>query len=101
MSLLFSFMVLLFDDSNVLVETEDGTGKEERLGDVVEQPGSDVVDVYDLIGNERDAAHDEQHRTSVLGCFEARVFHSIRCFVLPYKVTKKFRDMQMFLQLLS
>ena len=28
-------MVLLFDDADVLVEAEDGAGKEERLGDVV------------------------------------------------------------------
>ncbi len=70
-------MVLLFDDSDVLVEAEDGAGKEERLGDVVEQPIGDVVDVDDLIGYERDAAHDEQHRTSILRDFEARVFHGI------------------------
>ena len=92
-------MVLLFDDADVLVEAEDGAGKEERLGDVVEQTGGYVVDVDDLVGHERDAAYDEQHRTDVLRDFEARVFHSIRCFVLPYKVTKKYRDMQIFPQL--
>ena len=69
-------MVLLFDDSDVLVEAEDGTGKEERLGHVVEQAGGYVVDMDDLIGNERDATHDEQHRTGILRDFEARVFHS-------------------------
>ena len=70
-------MVVLFDDADVLVEAEDGTGKKERLGDVVEQPIGDVVDVDDLIGHERDAAHDEQHRTGILRDFEARVFHGI------------------------
>ena len=96
-----ALMVLLFDDADVLVEAEDGAGKEEGLGDVVEQTGGYVVDVDDLVGHERDAAYDEQHRTDVLRDFKSCVFHSIRCFVLPYKVTKKFRDMQMFLQLLS
>lgn len=57
--MLFSFMVLFFDDSNVLVESEDGTGKEERLGDVVEQAGGDVVDVDHLVADECDAADDE------------------------------------------
>ncbi len=70
-------MVVVFDDADVLVETEDGAGKEERLSDVVEQPIGDVVDVDDLIGYERDAAHDEQHRTGILRDFEARVFHGI------------------------
>ena len=70
-------MVLLFDDADVLVEAEDGAGKEEGLGAVVEQPIGDVVDVDDLIGYERDAAHDEQHRTGILRDFEARVFHGI------------------------
>ena len=96
-----ALMVLLFDDADVLVEAEDGTGKEERLGNVVEQTASHVVDVDHLVGHERDAAYDEQHGTGILRDFEARVFHGIRCFVLPYKVTKKYRDMQMFLQLLS
>ncbi len=74
-------MVLLFDDADVLVEAEDGAGKEEGLGNVVEQTGGDVVDVDDLVGHERDAAYDEQHRTDVLRDFKSCVFHSIRCFV--------------------
>ena len=92
---------MLFDNSDILVEAEDGSCEQECLGHVVEQTGGDVVDVDDLVGHERDAAYDEQHRTDVLRDFKSCVFHSIRCFVLPYKVTKKFRDMQMFLQLLS
>ena len=77
MSLIAVFMVMLFDDTDVLVEAEDGTGEEERLGDVVEQTASHVVDVDHLVGHERDAAHDEQHRTGILRDFEARVFHGI------------------------
>ena len=77
MSLIAVFMVMLFDDTDVLVEAEDGTGEEERLGDVVEQTASHVVDVDHLVGHERDAAHDEQHRTCILRDFEARVFHGI------------------------
>ena len=83
------FMVMLFYDTDVLVEAEDGAGKEEGLGDVVEQTGGDVVDVDHLVGHERDTAHDEQHRTCILRDFEARVFHSIRCFVYSTKVQKK------------
>ena len=74
-------MVLLFDDADVLVEAEDGAGKEEGLGDVVEQTGGDVVDVDDLVGHERDAAYDEQHRTDVLRDFKSCVFHSIRSLI--------------------
>ena len=74
------FIPLLFDDADVLVEAEDGAGKEERLGNVVEQAGGDVVGVDYLVGYEGDAAHDEQYRTSILGCFKACVFHGIRSF---------------------
>ena len=69
-------MVVFFYDSDVLIEAEDGTGEEERLGDVVEQAAGHVVDVDHLVGHQRDAANDEQHRTSILRDFEARVFHS-------------------------
>ena len=82
-----------FDDADVLVEAEDGAGEEERLGDVVEQTASHVVDVDHLVGHELDAAYDEQHGTGILRDFEA--------LFIPYKDTKKYRDMQMFLQLLS
>lgn len=82
-------MVVLFDDSDVLVEAENGAGEEERLGDVVEQPIGDVVDVDDLIGYERDAAYDEQHGTGVLGDFEAIVFHSVFLGAFTLKINKK------------
>ena len=68
-------MVVVFDDADVLVETEDGTSQEERLGHVVEQPCGHVVDVDDLVGDEGYTAHDEQHGTGVLRDFEAFLFH--------------------------
>ena len=80
MSLKFSFMVMLLNDSNVLVEAEDRACQEERLRHVVEQAISHVVDVDDLIRHEGDAARDEQHRTGVLRDFETCVFHSIEFF---------------------
>ena len=45
MSLGFLFIVVLLNDSDVLVEAENGAGQQERLGDVVEQAASHVVDV--------------------------------------------------------
>ena len=37
------------------------------------------MDIHHLISHERDAAHDEQHRTGILRDFEAvLVFHGIR-----------------------
>ena len=77
MSLKFSFMVMLLNNSDVLVEAEDRACQEERLRHVVEQTISHVVDVDDLIRHERNAARDEQHRTGVLRDFETCVFHSI------------------------
>ena len=68
-------MVVVFDDADVLVETEDGTSQEERLGHVVEQSCGHVFNLDDLVGHERDTAHDEQHRTGVLRDFEAFLFH--------------------------
>ena len=50
-SLGFSFIVVLLNDSDVLVEAENGAGKEERLGDVVEKTGDHVVDVDHLVGS--------------------------------------------------
>ena len=72
------FMVMLVNDSDVLVETEDGTCQQERLRHVIEQAVGHVVNHDDLISNQRNAAHDEQHRTGILRDFKARVFHSIR-----------------------
>ena len=71
-------MVVLADDTDVLVESEDRACQQEGLRHVVEQAGGHVVDVDDLVGNQRDAAHDEQHRTGVLRDFETRVFHNDR-----------------------
>ena len=71
---------MLINDSDILVEPEDGACQEERLRHVIEQTSSHVVDLDHLIGHERDAAHDEQHRTGVLRDFKAVVFHGIRCF---------------------
>ena len=68
-------MQLAVDESHILVEAEDGASQEERLGDVVEQPCGHIVNLDDLIGHKRDAAHDEQHRTTVLRDFEAFVLH--------------------------
>ena len=75
MSLVVVLMVVVFDDADVLVETEDGTSQEERLGHVVEQPCGHVFNLDDLVGHESDTAHDEQHRTGVLRDFEAFLFH--------------------------
>ena len=80
------------NDPNILVEAEDGTSQQKRLRHVVEQPCGHVVGLYHLIRHECDAAHDEQHRTGVLGNFESPlVFYGIRrihsSFYLPYKVT--------------
>ena len=71
------FMIVAFNDSDVLVEPEDRASQQERLRHIVEQPGGDVLDADHLVGYERDTAHDEQHRTSVLRDFESRVFHSV------------------------
>ena len=72
---------MLVNDSDVLIQSEDRAGQEERLCHVVEQPRGHVVDMDHLIRHERDAAHDEQHRTGVLRDFEAFVvFHGLRSF---------------------
>ena len=70
-------MIVAFNDSDVLVEPEDRACQQERLRHIVEQPGGHIVDFDHLLGYERDTAHDEQHRTSVLRDFESRVFHSV------------------------
>ena len=71
------FMIVAFNDSDVLVEPEDRASQQERLRHIVEQPGGHIVDFDHLISHERDTAHDEQHRTSVPRDFESRVFHSV------------------------
>ena len=78
MSLIVVFMVMLINDSEILVETEDRACQEERLRHIVEQAPCHVVDLYHLISHERDAAHDKQHRTGILRDFEAFVvFHGL------------------------
>ena len=59
------FMIVLSDDSEILVESEDRAGQQERLRHVVEQPARHVVDVDHLISHHHDAAHDEQHRAGI------------------------------------
>ena len=73
----FVFMVVFLNDTDVLVQSEDGTCQEERLGDIVEQTARHVVNRDHLISHQCDAAHDEQHRTGILRDFKAHVFHSI------------------------
>ena len=77
MSLIVVFMVMLINDSEILVETEDRACQEERLRHIVEQAPCHVVDLYHLISHERDAAHDKQHRTGILRDFEAVVVHGL------------------------
>jgi hypothetical protein len=70
---------MFVDDSDILIQSEYRAGEQERLRHVVEQPRRHVVDMDHLISHERDTAHDEQHRTSVLRDFEALVvFHGVR-----------------------
>ena len=70
---------MLFDDTEILVEAEDRTCQQERLRHIVEQSTGHIVDLDHLVSYERDAAHDEQHRTGILRDFEAfLVFHGVR-----------------------
>ena len=71
---------MLINDSDVLIQSEYRACEQERLRHIIEQSSSHVVDLDHLIGHERDAAQDEQHRTGVLRDFETFVFHGIRCF---------------------
>ena len=67
----------LCDEFYIIVEAEDAGDEQESLGDIDQQTVRHVVDHDDLIRNQRNAAHDEQHRTGVLRDFKARVFHSL------------------------
>jgi len=69
-------MIVAFDDANVLVESEDAASQQERLRHIIEQSGCDILDADHLIRYERNAAHDEQHRTGILRVFKVCVFHS-------------------------
>ena len=65
------------NEFNIIVEAEDAGDKQEGLGHIDQQTVGHIVDHDDLIRHERDAAHDEQHRTGILRDFKARVFHSV------------------------
>ena len=80
LSLVFS-IDFLGDEFNIVVEAEDAGDEEEGLSDIDQQAVGDIVNHDDLIRDQRNAAHDEQHRTGILRDFKSRVFHSIR-FVL-------------------
>ena len=66
----------LGDEFNIIVEAEDAGDEQEGLGHVDQQTVRNVVDHNDLIRNQRNAAHDEQHRTGILRDFKSCVFHS-------------------------
>ena len=67
----------LCDEFYIIVEAEDAGDEQECLGDIDQQTVRHVVDHDDLISHQRNAAHDEQHRTGVLRDFKAHVFHSL------------------------
>ena len=63
------------DKFNIVVESEDAGDEQEGLGDIDQQAVRHVVNHDDLIRNQRNAAHDEQHGAGILRDFKARVFH--------------------------
>ena len=65
------------DEFNIIVEAEDAGDEQEGLGDIDQQTAGHVVDHDDLIRHQRNAAHDEQHRTGILRDFKSCVFHSV------------------------
>ena len=65
------------DELNIIVEAEDAGDEQEGLGDIDQQSVRHVVNHDDLISHQRNAAHDEQHRTGILRDFKARVFHNV------------------------
>ena len=67
----------LGDEFYIIVEAEDAGDEQEGLCDIDQQAVRHVVNHDDLISNQCNAAHDEQHRTGVLRDFKARVFHSV------------------------
>jgi hypothetical protein len=82
---------MFVNNSDVLIQSEDRASEQERLSHIIEQSASHVVNLDHLIRHQRDAAHDEQHRTGVLRDFEAfLVFHGVRksfTFLLFYFFT--------------
>jgi len=73
----FPFIDFSCDEFYIIVEAEDAGDEQEGLSDIDQQSVRHVVDHDDLIRNQRNAAHDEQHRTGVLRDFKACVFHSV------------------------
>ena len=62
---------------HIVVEAEDAGDEQEGLGDIDQQAVRHVVNHDDLIRNQRNAAHDEQHGAGILRDFKACVFHSV------------------------
>ena len=58
-------MIVLSDDTEILIQSEDRASQQERLRHIVEQPARHVVDVDHLVSHHHDAAHDEQHRAGI------------------------------------
>ena len=76
LSLMFS-IDFLGDKFYIIVEAEDAGDEQEGLGHIDQQTVGHVVDHDDLIRHQRNAAHDEQHRTGILRDFKAIfTFHS-------------------------
>ena len=69
---------------NIIVEAEDAGDEQEGLGHVDQQTVRNVVDHNDLIRNQRNAAHDEQHRTGILRDFKSCVSIVIRLHLTSY-----------------
>ena len=65
------------DQLHVVVQSEDASHQQEGLCHIYQQSVRHIVDHDDLIRNQRNATHDEQHRTGILRDFKARVFHSV------------------------
>ena len=61
---------------HIVVEAEDAGDEQEGLGDIDQQAVRHVADHNNLVGNQRNAAHDEQHGAGILRDFKACVFHS-------------------------
>ena len=70
------FLIKLVDDIDIMLKSEDGACQQERLRHVVQQPCCHIVNLEHLISHQRDTAHNEQHRTSVLRDLEAFLFHN-------------------------
>ena len=79
-SLIVVFSIdFLGDKFYIIVEAEDAGDEQEGLGHIDQQTVGHIVDHDDLISHQRNAAHDEQHRTGILRDFKSRVFHSSFC----------------------